>query len=83
MDSKASIKISLELYWKKYKTNMYINYTPSEDGVDDRVSEWFNECHNDAYTGYCAEIYDMRKSQERGKKIEDAKNLLKQEWIID
>jgi hypothetical protein len=48
MDNKASIKLEFAMYGKEFKTEMYINYFPTDNGVDERVTEFFRESYNKA-----------------------------------
>lgn len=52
MDCKASIKIEFEIYGKKFRKDMWINYWPGECGVDDRVLEFFRESYGKARAAY-------------------------------
>lgn len=51
MDSKATIKISFDIYGEHYEADMHINYWPYER-VDPRISDWFNTCYEDAHNKF-------------------------------
>lgn len=51
-DFKAEIQIQMKLLGKTYQTSMSINYWPDDDGVDPRVSRWFEDCFCDAKARY-------------------------------
>ena len=54
MDNKASIKIDFNIYWKNFKTEMWINY--DTNGFDKRIEEWFRESFEDAAANYLINI---------------------------
>lgn len=41
-DYRADIKLEFSILGETFKTNMWINYFPDNDGVDRRVTEWFS-----------------------------------------
>ena len=52
-DHRANIKISFNIHEKTYEQEWaWINYFPNNDGVDDRILEWFRECWEDAKRRY-------------------------------
>lgn len=52
MDCKASIKIEFEIFGQQFKKEMYINYFPTDNGVDERVGEFFRESYSKAVAQY-------------------------------
>ncbi len=69
-DFRADIKIKMELMGKTYTQDMYINYFPNSDGVDDRVIEFFRDSYEDARARYDNMILDAEFKQ-RKKEQED------------
>lgn len=55
-DHKADIKIRFIIHNKTYKQDFWINYFPNECGIDRRISEWFKECWDDAFTRYYKKV---------------------------
>lgn len=45
MDHRASIKIEMEFHGVKDSCDMYVNYYPEDDGMDQRVSEFFRSVY--------------------------------------
>ena len=67
-DSRATIKIQLEIYEKSFKTEMSINWYSENGGIDSRVSDWFIKCVNEADIDFHRKI--MEKESERLKEEE-------------
>lgn len=47
-DSKASILIKFSIYGKEFEHEFWINWCANNDGIDDRIVEWFRLCANEA-----------------------------------
>lgn len=75
-DHRASIQITMEAHGKEYKTDMWINWSPDDDGCDRRVTEWFRDCWADAYARYDDEVWEaQRESRERKQREDDLAKL--------
>ena len=70
-DHRASIKLEMDAHGKNYKTEMWINWSPDNDGCDRRVIEWFADCWADAYARYNEAIWEADKER-REKEQEEA-----------
>lgn len=74
MDCRAWIRIKFDIYDKKFKTEMNINYMPeSVDGVDDRVIEWFCDKYEEAYAEYYADRIRREKKETKRRYFERTK----------
>lgn len=62
-DHRASIKITMEAHGKTYDADMWINWTPEDDGCDRRVKEWFANAWEDAYARYHQEEFDAKAAE--------------------
>jgi len=51
MDSKATIKISFDIYGEHYEADMHLNYYPY-NGIDRRIIDWFDRCYEQAFAKY-------------------------------
>ena len=76
MDSKAEIKIIFDIYGKKEKFDAYINYTPNDEGIDERIIKFFRDVYFENKSMYDLKIYEKEKKLEHKNKIKDAKKLL-------
>lgn len=47
-DHRAEIKLQFEIHGKTYATTMSINYWPNDEGIDERLVEWFRTCWEEA-----------------------------------
>lgn len=56
MDNKASISINFEVYGQKFHQEWWINYCPDDYGIDARIREWFQDCHDKAHQAYAKRI---------------------------
>lgn len=68
-DHRADIKITMSAHGKTYKQEWWINWSPNDDGCDQRIVDWFRECWEDAYRRAEAEVAKMM-SAERAKQTE-------------
>ena len=70
-DMKATIRLYLRIHGKEYKHEMYVNYTPDLDGVDDRIKDCFGRWWDDSlgvYAVRCAEYEAIdREKHERAE----------------
>lgn len=57
-DFRASIKIEMTLIGEKYDMEWWINYNGWE-GIDPRISAWFEKCWKDAYSKFNAEDLEI------------------------
>jgi hypothetical protein len=60
-DFRASIKIEFEMYGKKEKLDTWINYFPNEDGIDERIVEFFSDSWN-KFTYYYNQALEQVKN---------------------
>jgi hypothetical protein len=75
-DFRASIKIDMTLIGKPFKTDMWINYFPNDDGIDSRVADWFRECWDQAKTDYDLRMHEAdRTNREAAQKQKDLETL--------
>lgn len=67
-DHRASIKIEFSMYGETKKADMWINWSPDENGVDRRVIEFFDEAaHAMSFTYY----EQVAKTQEAERRIQE------------
>ena len=67
-DERAHLDISFEIFRKKYKHSMSINYHPNESGVDRRVLELFETWYDEARADWERVINEDRREQEDAEK---------------
>lgn len=71
MDSKASIKITFSVYGSKdYICDMWINYCPDWDGVDERVKSFFKESYEEAYDAYQQRVFKNEEKEQVARQEE-------------
>lgn len=73
-DHRADIRLKFEIHDKIYKTEMWINYTPNENGIDRRIVEWFEDCWTDAYRRYQDKM-DEQMEESRKEELEKKEKL--------
>lgn len=67
-DHRANIKVEFAVHGKTYKSEWNINYWPEDDsGIDRRISEWFLECWEDAYSRYQKSVVDSEHEQNKSR----------------
>jgi len=78
-DHRATIKLYMSIHGKIYEHEMWINYWPDNDGVDNRIKEFFSGAWDDALARYKAQIYELdredREKRERKKELEELARL--------
>lgn len=62
-DYRASITLSMTLHGRTYTTEMWIIYWPNNEGIDNRIVEWFAACQEDARARFEARMADQRLSR--------------------
>ena len=77
-DHRADIKITMTAHGKKYEKEWWINWSPNDDGCDQRVVDWFCECWEDAYNRYdearyLADSENRRIAEEQAERAELAR----------
>ena len=66
-DFRASIKINVEMGGVKDKTDMWINWSPNDDGVDDRVISFFRNWSEKATNKIRGDIEDGFAANEEAR----------------
>jgi hypothetical protein len=66
-DMRASIRLVFRIHGKVYKQDLWINYSPDSDGVDERIKEFFRESWDDSLHVYDAIIaaYEAEERERR------------------
>lgn len=66
-DMKASIEIKFEIHGESYEGDWYINYSPNDSGIDDRIVEWFSDCYEKASRVYLKNVDDYFKEKDKAE----------------
>lgn len=71
-DHRASIKIEMDFHDKIEKADMWINYSPGPEGVDERVMNFFRKAYRDGMNRWEEKEfeYQVKKYAERIKEEE-------------
>lgn len=65
-DFRASIKIEFEMGGVKKKQEWWINWSPEDDGVDRRITEWISEAAEEGEARIRESMYrDEREAEKR------------------
>ena len=64
-DHRASIKIEFSMYGETKKADMWINWSPDENGVDQRVLDFFVESYEAMALTYYEEVAKAQEAENR------------------
>ena len=70
-DYRADIKLHFEIFGRTYDTELDIIYSPNNDGIDERIVAWFNDCYKQANAAYEVMVYEQQQ-EEREKVLEES-----------
>lgn len=69
-DHRATIKLSFSIHGKTYRHCFdWINYFPTQEGIDERIVGWFSDCWEDAYSRYQKQV-DKIMAEQNKERIE-------------
>jgi len=63
-DHRASVKIEFSMYGETKKCDMWINWSPNDYGVDERVIDFFEAAHRAMSAGYYAEVAKAQEAED-------------------
>ena len=80
MDSRFNLKVEFRIYGKEYKWDCSLNWSPYCEGeLDHRITEWFLECHDEAYaeweSRHAARQSERMAEQNRLNELAELKRL--------
>lgn len=64
MDSRFHLKAAFEIYGREFKADMSLNWSADEGQIDERVTEWFLQCHKIALNEWQAKNCDAQMERE-------------------
>lgn len=67
MDSRFHLKAEFRIYGQKFEADMSLNWSGEDGRIDRRITEWFEDCYDQAWAKHCEEIADRESNQSRGK----------------
>jgi hypothetical protein len=70
-DSRFHLEVKFNIYGKEFTREASLNWAAHPGECDERISEWFVHCYNDAYADFQAVVY--REEEERRKIAEEVK----------
>lgn len=80
-DSRFHLKGEFEVYGKKFKLDQSLNWSADPGQCDERISQWFATCYEEAYAKYQAAQYEAdaerRKAAEEDAEREQLARLRK------
>jgi adenine C2-methylase RlmN of 23S rRNA A2503 and tRNA A37 len=65
------LKGEFEVYGKKFKLDQSLNWSADSGQCDERISQWFATCYEEAYSEFQA--FNYIADTERSKIVEEAK----------
>lgn len=68
-DHRADIKITFNFHGKDYKLDSWLNWSPNDLGIDERIIEFFRKSSEDGYARYARQEAEHFK-RERAIEIE-------------
>ena len=69
-DSRFHLKVDFEIYGEKFDWDASLNCCAHGGEIDDRITNWFLTCYEEAYSKYQDEIYKADATNR--KKAEEA-----------
>lgn len=69
-DDRFYLEVKFSIYGKEFKREASLNWAAHPGECDERISEWFVHCYNDAYADFQSQIYF--EETERRKIAEEA-----------
>lgn len=66
-DFRASIQINVEMGGVEDKADMWINWSPNDDGIDDRIVAFFRNWSEKAMAKVCGDIEDGFAANEKAR----------------
>jgi hypothetical protein len=72
-DHRASIKIEFEMHGRKAETDMWINWSSDEAGIDRRIIEFFQNAADVAMIAYHEREWQEESSRRRAGNEENAR----------
>ena len=70
-DHRASIKLEFAMHGVEAKQNMFINWSPDDNGCDRRITEWFEAQVEKAMDKWSEEQWQADK-ENRSRQVEEA-----------
>ncbi len=77
-DMRALIKIEIDIIGIKDKIEMWINYFPNDDGIDNRIIDFFNKNYQKAQEKLDRIILDMKENE---KDLGKNKSWEERQWL--
>ena len=74
-DHRMSIQITAEFHGKKKSTDMWINYFPSGERIDERIIEFFEELEREGMEVSNKKMYKYHKKQEEDREKQELARL--------
>lgn len=57
MESRFHLKVNFQIYEKKFKWDCSLDwFSEDETEIDQRITDWFLACYNEAYSDWLAKI---------------------------
>lgn len=75
MDSRFHFTGSFRIYGKEFKADMCLNWSADAGEVDERITEWFLNCHNQAVSADLEAIADRDEKRLRDSELSELERL--------
>jgi hypothetical protein len=75
MDSRFELDVKFEIYGEKYEWNCSLNWSAESGRIDERIHDWFLECHDKAYSKWELKNFEYRADKEKELEIQQLKRL--------
>lgn len=78
-DHRADIKITFNFHGVDYKYDGWINWSPNDDGIDQRIVDFFREAAEKGYARFDAQVaeyqHEYRERHERESELAELQRL--------
>lgn len=74
-DSRFHLEVKFEVYGKKFAWKPSLNWSAEPGECDERISRWFAECHETAYSEFAAHQFEHQLASEKAREEEERATL--------